>query len=71
MSFLGAVLCELTEYARLLDRNRRGKSLILIISALPPISWGTKQDGTIEADLGAVIQDSHSQADVEVQVDTN
>lgn len=30
------------------------------------ISWGTKQDSTPEADLGAVIQDSHSQVDVEM-----
>ena len=32
---------------------------------------GTKQDDTIEADLGAVIRDSHSRADVEVQLDAN
>jgi chitin synthase len=30
------------------------------------ISWGTKQDSIVETDLGAVIQDSHSQVDVEV-----
>jgi chitin synthase len=30
------------------------------------ISWGTKQDSTPETDLGAVIQDSHSQVDVEM-----
>lgn len=30
------------------------------------ISWGTKQDSTPERDLGAVIQDSHSQVDVEM-----
>jgi len=30
------------------------------------ISWGTKQDTTIDIDLGAVIQDSHSQVDVEM-----
>ena len=30
------------------------------------ISWGTKQDSIIETDLGAVIQNSESQVDVEV-----
>jgi chitin synthase len=30
------------------------------------ISWGTKQDSIVETDLGAVIQDSHSQVDVEM-----
>jgi len=30
------------------------------------ISWGTKQDTTVDTDLGAVIQDSHSQVDVEM-----
>ena len=30
------------------------------------ISWGTKQDSTPSSDLGAVIQDSHSQVDVEM-----
>jgi len=35
------------------------------------ISWGTKQDDTIETDLGAVIQDSHSQVDVQVLADAN
>jgi chitin synthase len=33
------------------------------------ISWGTKQDDVIESDLGAVIQDSHSQVDVEMLAD--
>lgn len=35
------------------------------------ISWGTKQDDIIETDLGAVIQDSHSQVDVQVLADAN
>ena len=30
------------------------------------ISWGTKQDSIVETDLGAVIQDSESQVDVEM-----
>ncbi|KAF9644602.1 glycosyltransferase family 2 protein [Thelephora ganbajun] len=38
---------------------------------LDDISWGTKQDDTIETDLGAVIQDSHSQVDVQVLADAN
>jgi len=38
---------------------------------LQQISWGTKQDDTIETDLGAVIQDSHSQVDVQVLADAN
>jgi chitin synthase len=33
------------------------------------ISWGTKQDDVIETDLGAVIQDSLSQVDVEMLAD--
>ncbi|RDB24703.1 Chitin synthase 3 [Hypsizygus marmoreus] len=33
---------------------------------LDDISWGTKQDSVVEKDLGTVIQDSHSQVDVEV-----
>ncbi|KZT21396.1 glycosyltransferase family 2 protein [Neolentinus lepideus HHB14362 ss-1] len=33
---------------------------------LDDISWGTKQDTTVETDLGAVVQDSHQQVDVEV-----
>ncbi|TFK53655.1 glycosyltransferase family 2 protein [Heliocybe sulcata] len=33
---------------------------------LDDISWGTKQDTTVEADLGVVVQDSHQQVDVEV-----
>lgn len=32
----------------------------------PKISWGTKGDSTPESDLGAVIQDKHSQVDVEM-----
>lgn len=30
------------------------------------ISWGTKQDTEVESDLGAVIQNSNSQVDIEV-----
>ncbi len=30
------------------------------------ISWGTKQDNEVETDLGAVIQNSQSQVDVEI-----
>lgn len=30
------------------------------------ISWGTKQDDEVETDLGAVIQNSQSQVDVEI-----
>ncbi|KAF7976842.1 hypothetical protein HWV62_5542 [Athelia sp. TMB] len=33
---------------------------------IPQISWGTKQDTTPETDLGAVIQDSHAEVDVEM-----
>ncbi|KDQ55846.1 glycosyltransferase family 2 protein [Jaapia argillacea MUCL 33604] len=33
---------------------------------LDDISWGTKQDTTPETDLGVVVQDKHSQVDVEV-----
>ncbi len=33
------------------------------------ISWGTKQDTVVEEDLGAVIQNSASQVDVEVLAD--
>ncbi|KAH8107991.1 chitin synthase-domain-containing protein [Cristinia sonorae] len=36
---------------------------------LDDISWGTKQDTIIETDLGAVIQNSNSQVDVEVLAD--
>ncbi|KAJ2922212.1 hypothetical protein H1R20_g14889, partial [Candolleomyces eurysporus] len=39
---------------------------IYAFSNLDDISWGTKQDSTPETDLGAVIQDSHSQVDVEM-----
>ncbi|KAF5316916.1 hypothetical protein D9611_003857 [Ephemerocybe angulata] len=39
---------------------------IYAFSNLDDISWGTKQDTTPETDLGAVIQDSHSQVDVEM-----
>lgn len=33
------------------------------------ISWGTKQENEVEIDLGAVVQNSHSQVDVEVLAD--
>ncbi|THH21774.1 hypothetical protein EUX98_g8282 [Antrodiella citrinella] len=36
---------------------------------LDDISWGTKQDNIVETDLGAVIQNSNSQVDVEVLAD--
>ncbi|TDL25938.1 hypothetical protein BD410DRAFT_764173 [Rickenella mellea] len=39
---------------------------IYAFSNLDDISWGTKQDTTVESDLGAVVQNSHSQVDVEV-----
>ncbi|KAF8070711.1 chitin synthase, partial [Lyophyllum atratum] len=39
---------------------------IYAFSNLDDISWGTKQDNLPETDLGAVIQDSHSQVDVEM-----
>jgi chitin synthase len=38
----------------------------ILAHPLCQISWGTKQDSVIETDLGAVIQDSHSQVDVEM-----
>lgn len=48
-----------------------GYHLLILWYPLPQISWGTKQDDTVEIDLGAVIQDSHSQVDVQVLVDAN
>ncbi|KAF8160662.1 chitin synthase-domain-containing protein [Crassisporium funariophilum] len=39
---------------------------IYAFSNLDDISWGTKQDSTPDSDLGAVVQDSHSQVDVEM-----
>ncbi|KAF9010650.1 glycosyltransferase family 2 protein [Cyathus striatus] len=39
---------------------------IYAFSNLDDISWGTKQDATPEVDLGVVIQDKHSQVDVEM-----
>lgn len=42
---------------------------IYAFSNLDDISWGTKQDNEIESDLGAVIQNSNSQVDVEVLTD--
>jgi chitin synthase len=41
-------------------------SLLLITQLFPQISWGTKQDTAVETDLGAVIQDSHAEVDVEM-----
>ncbi|CCL99083.1 uncharacterized protein FIBRA_01097 [Fibroporia radiculosa] len=42
---------------------------IYAFSNLDDISWGTKQDTELESDLGAVIQNSNSQVDVEVLTD--
>ncbi|KAI0958961.1 Chitin synthase, class 3 [Taiwanofungus camphoratus] len=42
---------------------------IYAFSNLDDISWGTKQDTDVETDLGAVIQNSNSQVDVEVLAD--
>ncbi|KAL6300445.1 chitin synthase-domain-containing protein [Sparassis latifolia] len=42
---------------------------IYAFSNLDDISWGTKQDTDVETDLGAVIQNSNSQVDVEVLTD--
>ncbi|KAG6855744.1 hypothetical protein H0H87_011354 [Tephrocybe sp. NHM501043] len=39
---------------------------IYAFSNLDDISWGTKQDNAPDRDLGAVIQDSHSQVDLEM-----
>ncbi|KAG6920226.1 hypothetical protein DXG01_004995 [Tephrocybe rancida] len=39
---------------------------IYAYSNLDDISWGTKQDSTPDTDLGAVMQDSHSQVDLEM-----
>jgi len=43
---------------------------IYAFSNLDDISWGTKQDSIVEADLGAVVQDIHAQVDVEMATDT-
>ncbi|KAI0675208.1 chitin synthase-domain-containing protein [Trametes maxima] len=42
---------------------------IYAFSNLDDISWGTKQDNEIATDLGAVIQNSNSQVDLEVPTD--
>ncbi|KAI0071473.1 glycosyltransferase family 2 protein [Panus rudis PR-1116 ss-1] len=42
---------------------------IYAFANLDDISWGTKQDSEVETDLGAVIQNSASQVDVEVLAD--
>ncbi|KAJ6499356.1 chitin synthase [Mycena sanguinolenta] len=39
---------------------------IYAFSNLDDISWGTKQDSVVEADLGAVVQNIHAQIDVEM-----
>ncbi|KAG6850872.1 hypothetical protein H0H93_007490 [Arthromyces matolae] len=39
---------------------------IYAFSNLDDISWGTKQDNVPDTDLGAVMQDSHSQVDLEM-----
>ncbi|CAL1706544.1 unnamed protein product [Somion occarium] len=42
---------------------------IYAFANLDDISWGTKQDSEVEIDLGAVVQNSNSQVDVEVLAD--
>ncbi|KAI0329711.1 hypothetical protein GY45DRAFT_1435241 [Cubamyces sp. BRFM 1775] len=42
---------------------------IYAFANLDDISWGTKQDNEINTDLGAVIQNSNSQVDLEVPTD--
>ncbi|OBZ70856.1 Chitin synthase 3 [Grifola frondosa] len=42
---------------------------IYAFSNLDDISWGTKQDTDVETDLGAVMQNSNSQVDLEVLTD--
>ncbi|KAI8972260.1 hypothetical protein BD414DRAFT_500722 [Trametes punicea] len=42
---------------------------IYAFSNLDDISWGTKQDNEVNTDLGAVIQNSNSQVDLEVPTD--
>ncbi|KAF8444564.1 glycosyltransferase family 2 protein [Boletus edulis BED1] len=39
---------------------------IYAFSNLNDISWGTKQDAVPDADLGAAVQDSHSQVDIKM-----
>ncbi|KAH7888726.1 glycosyltransferase family 2 protein [Phlebopus sp. FC_14] len=39
---------------------------IYAYSNLDDISWGTKQDATPDSDLGAAVQDSHSQVDIKM-----
>ncbi|KAF9227386.1 hypothetical protein BS17DRAFT_775399 [Gyrodon lividus] len=39
---------------------------IYAYSNLDDISWGTKQDAVPDADLGAAVQDSHSQVDIKM-----
>ncbi|EJD02909.1 glycosyltransferase family 2 protein [Fomitiporia mediterranea MF3/22] len=39
---------------------------IYAFSNLDDISWGTKQDNQVDTDLGAVVQNSQSQVDVEI-----
>jgi hypothetical protein len=54
-----------------LDDVRFPLSLMLfgLTVAFFQISWGTKQDFVVEADLGAVMQDIHAQVDVEMSTD--
>ncbi|KAJ7901773.1 glycosyltransferase family 2 protein [Mycena olivaceomarginata] len=42
---------------------------IYAFSNLDDISWGTKQDSIVEADLGAAVQNIHAQVDVEMATD--
>ncbi|KAJ7218117.1 chitin synthase [Mycena pura] len=42
---------------------------IYAFSNLDDISWGTKQDSIVEADLGAVVQDIHAEVQVEMSTD--
>ncbi|TFK26540.1 chitin synthase [Coprinopsis marcescibilis] len=42
---------------------------IYAFANLDDISWGTKQDAEPETDLGAVMQDSHSQVDLEMHTE--
>ncbi|KAG6902764.1 hypothetical protein C0995_011912 [Termitomyces sp. Mi166 len=44
----------------------RARSRQRLIHSVIQISWGTKQDNGPDTDLGAVMQDSHSQVDLEM-----
>lgn len=56
-------------FANLDDVNTFHRMLMPLILTLAQISWGTKQDTEIETDLGAVVQNSQSQVDLEVLAD--